>query len=85
MEVILREHVDNLGRRGDIVKVAEGYARNYLLPRKLALAVTELAATMAAEENLPMLTNSCRVPDDGERLALAEWTVALWAELSGGG
>ena len=41
MEVILREHVDNLGRRGDIVKVAEGYARNFLLPRKLALAVTE--------------------------------------------
>jgi large subunit ribosomal protein L9 len=41
MEVILREHVDNLGRRGDVVKVADGYARNYLLPRKLALAVTE--------------------------------------------
>jgi large subunit ribosomal protein L9 len=41
MEVILREHVDNLGRRGDVVKVAQGYARNYLLPRKLALAVTE--------------------------------------------
>src|SRR5512147_3247963 len=41
MEVILREHVDKLGRRGDVVKVAEGYARNYLLPRKLALPVTE--------------------------------------------
>jgi large subunit ribosomal protein L9 len=41
MEVILREHVDNLGRRGEVVKVANGYARNYLLPRKLALAVTE--------------------------------------------
>jgi large subunit ribosomal protein L9 len=41
MEVILREHIEHLGRRGDIVKVAEGYARNYLLPRKLALAVTE--------------------------------------------
>src|SRR5688500_5889806 len=41
MEVILREHVDNLGRRGEIVKVAEGYARNFLLPRKLALAVNE--------------------------------------------
>ena len=39
MEVILREHVDNLGRRGEIVKVADGYARNYLLPRKLALLV----------------------------------------------
>src|SRR3989304_2179831 len=41
MEVILRDHVDNLGQRGDIVKVADGYARNYLLPRKLALAATE--------------------------------------------
>jgi large subunit ribosomal protein L9 len=41
MEVILREHVENLGRRGDVVKVADGYARNYLLPRKLALAVTD--------------------------------------------
>ena len=61
MEVILREHVDNLGRRGDVVKVTPGYARNYLLPRKLALAVTEnnkrqierekkLAETRDAEE-----------------------------------
>ena len=41
MEVILREHVEHLGRRGDIVKVAAGYGRNYLLPRKLALPVTE--------------------------------------------
>jgi large subunit ribosomal protein L9 len=41
MEVILREHVDNLGRRGEIVKVAAGYARNFLLPRKLALLATE--------------------------------------------
>ena len=41
MEVILRQHVDNLGQRGEVVKVADGYARNYLLPRKLALPVTE--------------------------------------------
>ena len=41
MEVILREHVEHLGARGDVVKVTPGYARNYLLPRKLALAVTE--------------------------------------------
>jgi large subunit ribosomal protein L9 len=41
MEVILREHVDNLGERGEIVKVADGYARNYLLPRKLALPATD--------------------------------------------
>ncbi|MBI4475547.1 MAG: 50S ribosomal protein L9 [Acidobacteria bacterium] len=41
MEVILREHIETLGRRGDVVRVADGYARNYLLPRKLALPVTE--------------------------------------------
>ena len=40
MEVILREHVEHLGERGQIVKVADGYARNYLLPRKLALPAT---------------------------------------------
>ena len=40
MEIILRETVDNLGKRGEIVKVADGYARNFLLPRKLALPVT---------------------------------------------
>ena len=41
MEVILREHVEHLGKRGEIVKVADGYARNYLLPRKLALLATD--------------------------------------------
>jgi large subunit ribosomal protein L9 len=40
IEVILKEPVDNLGHRGDVVRVADGYARNYLLPRNLALAVT---------------------------------------------
>jgi large subunit ribosomal protein L9 len=41
IEVILKEHVEHLGHRGEIVKVADGYARNYLFPRKLALAVTD--------------------------------------------
>ena len=41
MEVILRDHIEHLGRRGEIVKVADGYARNYLLPRKLALPATD--------------------------------------------
>jgi large subunit ribosomal protein L9 len=40
VELILKQDVEHLGRRGDIVKVSDGYARNYLLPRKLALAVT---------------------------------------------
>ena len=41
MEVILRDHVEHLGERGEIVNVADGYARNYLLPRKLALLATD--------------------------------------------
>jgi len=41
MEVILKEDVDNLGHRGDVVKVAEGYGRNFLLPRKLAMQATD--------------------------------------------
>jgi len=41
MEVILKEDVLNLGSRGDVVKVADGYGRNYLLPRKLAMQATE--------------------------------------------
>jgi large subunit ribosomal protein L9 len=40
MEVILRDHVEHLGRRGEVVKVADGYARNFLLPRNLALPAT---------------------------------------------
>ena len=41
MEVILKEDVPQLGHRGDVVKVAEGYGRNYLLPRKLAIEATQ--------------------------------------------
>jgi large subunit ribosomal protein L9 len=40
MEVILREDIENLGARGEVVKVAPGYARNFLLPKKLAVAAT---------------------------------------------
>jgi large subunit ribosomal protein L9 len=50
MEVILKEDVDKLGSRGDVVKVAEGYGRNYLLPRKLAIEAT--AANRAVIEQM---------------------------------
>jgi len=40
MEIILRERIDNLGVRGDVVTVSPGYARNYLLPKKLAVLAT---------------------------------------------
>ncbi len=50
MDVILREDVAKLGRRGDVVKVAEGYGRNFLLPRGLAMAVNEANKAMIAKE-----------------------------------
>ena len=50
MEVILREDVDKLGRRGEVVKVAEGYGRNFLLPRGLAMAVTTANKAMIDRE-----------------------------------
>jgi large subunit ribosomal protein L9 len=50
MEVILKEDVDNLGLRGEVVRVADGYGRNYLLPRKLAMQAT--AANKAVIEQM---------------------------------
>ena len=79
MEVILREHVDNLGRRGDVVKVAPGYARNYLLPRKLALAVTEGNKRIIARERQVADAREAEEKQTAEalasRLAAAELTI----------
>ncbi len=50
MEVILKEDVNKLGNRGDVVKVADGYGRNYLLPGKLAIEAT--AANKAVIEQM---------------------------------
>src|SRR5271169_830094 len=50
MEVILKEDVNKLGHRGDVVKVAEGYGRNYLIPQKLAIEAT--AANRAVVEQM---------------------------------
>ena len=69
MEVILREHVDNLGRRGDVVKVAEGYARNYLLPRKLALAVTEANKRQIEREKKVAEVNDAEEKQQADGLA----------------
>src|SRR6266568_1729845 len=52
MEVILREAVQHLGAAGDVVKVKDGYARNYLLPKGLAYPATEAEATRIAEVRL---------------------------------
>jgi len=70
MEVILREHVDNLGRRGEIVKVADGYARNYLLPRKLALLATESNRKHVARERKILEAREAQEKGQAEAFAL---------------
>ena len=69
MEVILREHVDNLGKRGEIVKVADGYARNYLLPRKLALPATEGNRKHVERERRIMETREAQEKGAAEAIA----------------
>src|SRR5918996_6574832 len=80
MEVILRQHVDNLGERGQIVKVAAGYARNYLLPRKLALPVTEGNKRHVERERKIMETHEAEEKGHAEaiaaRLAAVDITIA---------
>jgi large subunit ribosomal protein L9 len=80
MEVILREHVDNLGRRGEIVKVAAGYARNYLLPRRLALPATEGNKKHVERERRIMEAKEAQEKGQAEalaaRLALLEVSIA---------
>ncbi len=48
VKVILRSDIDNVGKRGDICDVADGYARNYLLPKGLAMVATDGAVAQAA-------------------------------------
>jgi large subunit ribosomal protein L9 len=70
MEVILKEDVANLGQRGEVVKVADGYARNFLLPRKLALQ-----ATLANKAVIEQMKSSAIRRSASEK-ALAEELVA---------
>ena len=50
MEIILREDIENLGIRGEVVKVAPGYARNFLLPKKLAVPATDANKKIVEQE-----------------------------------
>src|SRR6266705_2586873 len=68
MEVILRETIDTLGRAGQVVKVADGYARNYLLPRKLAYPATPGNMKVIEFERQSLLRKEARQQDDAGKL-----------------
>src|SRR5438876_6714534 len=68
MEVILRETIDSLGRAGQIVKVADGYARNYLLPKKLAYPATPGNLKVIEFERQSLLRKEAKQKDESEKL-----------------
>jgi large subunit ribosomal protein L9 len=70
MEVILKEDVPKLGSRGDVVKVTDGYGRNYLLPRKLAIEATKANKTVI--EQMKQAAQRRSVQEKGDADALAQ-------------
>src|SRR5262244_786848 len=68
MEVILREDIEKLGSRGQVVKVAPGYARNFLLPRRLAVSATESNKKIVEQERQSHLRKEAKLQTEAEDL-----------------
>jgi large subunit ribosomal protein L9 len=69
MEIILKEDVPKLGSRGDVVKVAEGYGRNYLLPRKLAIEASAANKAVIEQMKASSVRRGVKEKSDAELLA----------------
>jgi large subunit ribosomal protein L9 len=69
MEVILREDVDNVGARGALVKVADGFARNFLLPKRLAVAATESNKKIVEQERDAHVRREAKAQSEAQDLA----------------
>jgi large subunit ribosomal protein L9 len=69
MEVILREDIDKLGQRGQVVKVTSGYARNFLLPRKMAVTANESNKKIVEQERQAHLRRDAKVQTEAQDLA----------------
>src|ERR1035438_6304479 len=77
MDVILREDIETLGRRGQVVKVAAGYARNFLLPKRLAVAATGSNKKIVEQERQAALRREAKEQGAAEELAKLLSTVTL--------
>lgn len=77
MEVILREDIEKLGTRGQVVKVAPGYARNFLLPRKLAVAATAANKKIVDQERDAHLRKEAKLAGEAADLAKLVSAVSL--------
>ncbi|MGH9656978.1 MAG: 50S ribosomal protein L9 [Bryobacteraceae bacterium] len=77
MEVILREDVDKLGSRGQVVKVAAGYARNFLLPRRLAVEASGSNKKIVEQERQAHLRKEAKLHSEAEDLSKILGNVAV--------
>ena len=77
MEVILKEDVNKLGHRGDVVKVADGYGRNYLLPKNLAMEATPANKAVIDQMKAAAVRRSAKEKAEAEQLVTQLNTVAL--------
>jgi large subunit ribosomal protein L9 len=69
MEVILREDIEKLGSRGQLVKVAPGFARNFLLPKRLAVAATDANKKIVEQERQAALRREAKEAGEAQELA----------------
>jgi large subunit ribosomal protein L9 len=77
MEVILREEVEKLGNRGDVVKVKPGYARNFLLPKRLAMVATESNKKIVEQEKEAYLRKEAKLAGEARDLGAMLANVTL--------
>jgi large subunit ribosomal protein L9 len=77
MDVILREDVEKLGTRGQLVKVAPGYARNFLLPNKMAVAATESNKKIVEQERQAHLRREAKVEGEAKDLGKMLGSVSI--------
>ena len=87
MEIILLEDVTNLGYKDDVLKVKDGYGRNYLLPQKKAILATESAKKRLAEDLRQRAHKLERIKNDAQALAdkLKDVTLTIGAKTSSTG
>ncbi len=87
MKVILMADVKNLGKKGDLVQVADGYARNYLLPRGLALVATEGKVKQLAQQQAGAARRKMKEEEKSRELAarLDGLTVRIYGKAGEGG
>ena len=77
MEIILREDIDKLGTRGQMVKVAAGYARNFLLPRRMAVAATPSNKKIVEQERQAHLRREVKVVSEAQELGKLMGSVSV--------